>query len=91
MKVVTNGKETRYLVDTNAIIDAQMGRIPAKGLQFLGSVINEHFIISFVTYIEVLGFKDVPQTTQDFVELAEVVKIDKAIIDACVELRKCKK
>jgi toxin FitB len=86
-----NGKEMKYLVDTNSIIDAQMGKIPEKGLQFLGNVINENFIISFITYIEVLGYKDVPQTTQDFMGLADVIEIDKAIIDACIELRKRKK
>ena len=86
-----NGKEMKYLVDTNSIIDAQMGRIPEKGLQFLGDVINENFIISFITYIEVLRYKDVPQTTQDFMGLANVIEINKAITDACIELRKRKK
>ena len=38
-----------------------------------------------------MGYKDVPQTTQDFMELANIIEIDKAIIDACIELRKCKK
>jgi toxin FitB len=86
-----NGKEMKYLVDTNSIIDAQIGRIPKNGLAFLGDVINENFVISFITYIEVLGYKDVPQTTQDFMELANIIEIDKAIIDACIELRKRKK
>jgi hypothetical protein len=86
-----NGKEMKYLVDPNAIIDAQMGRIPKKGIQFLGNIINENFIISFITYIEILGFKDVPQTTQDFMGLANVIQIDKTIINTCIELRKRKK
>ena len=86
-----NGKEMKYLVDTNSIIDAQMGKIPEKGSQFLGEIINENFTISFITYIEVLGYKDVPQTTQDFMELADVIEIDKAIINVCIELRKRKK
>lgn len=86
-----NGKEMKYLVDTNSIIDAQIGRIPENGLQFLSNVINENFIISFITYIEVLGYKDVPQTTQDFMGLANVIEIDKTIINACIGLRKRKK
>ena len=81
----------KYLVDTNSIIDAQIGRIPEKGLQFLGDVINENFIISFITYIEVLGYKDVSQATQGFMELADVIEINKTIINACIELRKRKK
>lgn len=86
-----NGKEMKYLVDTNAITDAQMGKIPEKGLQFLGSIIIENFIISFITYIEVLGYKDVPQTTQDFMGLANVKEIDKTMINTCIDLRKRKK
>ena len=30
----------KYLIDTNAIIDAQMGVIPVNGQQFLKNVIN---------------------------------------------------
>ena len=86
-----SGKEMKYLVDTNSIIDAQMGIIPEKGLHFLGNVINENFIISFITYIEVLGYKNVSQTTQDFMELANVIEINKAVINTCIELRKRKK
>jgi toxin FitB len=86
-----NGKGMKYLVDTNSIIDAQMGKIPEKGSQFLGKIINENFTISFITYIEVLGYKDVQQTTKDFMELADVIEIDKAIMNVCIELRKRKK
>ena len=85
------GKSMKYLVDTNSIIDAQIGRIPENGLEFLSNVMNENFTISFITYIEVLGYKDVPETTQDFMGLANVIEIDKAIIDTCIELRMRKK
>ena len=86
-----NGKEMKYLVDTNSIIDAQIGRIPQVGLQFLGNGLNENFIISFITNIEVLEYNDVLQTTQDFMELANVIEIDKSITNVCTELRKRKK
>jgi hypothetical protein len=33
----------RYLTDTNVLIDAQMNRLPQKGLDFLAKVINERF------------------------------------------------
>ena len=42
----------KYLIDTNVLIDAQMNRMPTKGMKFLENVINEHFIISFITFIE---------------------------------------
>ncbi len=80
----------KYLIDTNIIIDAQIGNLPEKGLQFLKNIINENFTVSFVTYIEVLGYKDVSQTTADFIALANVIEINKTIIDACIALRKQK-
>lgn len=81
----------KYLIDTNVIIDSQMLRISEKGLHFLGSVINDNFIISFITYIEVLGYNDVTEDTQAFIALANVIEIDKEIIDTCINLRKQKK
>ena len=51
--------EHRYLIDTNVLVDAQMGRLPKIGLNFLATVINKRFIISFITQIEYLGYKDV--------------------------------
>lgn len=83
--------EQRYLIDTNVIIDAQMGRLTEKGLSFLEEVLNKEFIISFITFIEVLGYQDVPQSTRDFIALANMVEINKAIIDRCIALRKTKK
>jgi toxin FitB len=79
-----------YLIDTNVIVDAQMGNLPKKGLQFLSGIVNQNFIISFITYIEVMGYKEVSQATEEFIALANVVNIDKQIIDACIGLRKQK-
>ncbi|WP_435357243.1 type II toxin-antitoxin system VapC family toxin [Emticicia sp. SJ17W-69] len=79
-----------YLIDTNVIVDAQMGNLSEKGLQLLRDIINENFTISFITYIEVLGYKEVSQTTEDFINLANVIEINKPIIDACISLRKQK-
>ena len=38
-----------------------------------------------------MGYNDVPEATQDFIALADVIAIDKAIIDTCIGLRKQKK
>ena len=56
----------KYLIDTNSLIDAQMKRIPDKGLQFLAGVINEYFTVSFITYIEFLGYKYVSKASEEF-------------------------
>ena len=78
----------KYLIDTNSLIDAQMKRIPDKGLQFLAGVINEYFTVSFITYIEFLGYKYVSKASDEFISLASVIEIDKTIMDVCIALRK---
>lgn len=78
----------QFLIDTNTLIDAQMKKMPEKGLQFLANVINEKFTISFVTYIEFLGYKYATKATEEFIALANVIEINKSIIDTCIALRK---
>jgi len=78
----------KYLIDTNVLIDAQMGRFSKKGLNFLAKVINENFIVSFITFIEYLGYRDITKSSKEFIELAEVIEIDKFIIQNCIDLRK---
>jgi len=80
--------EQKYLIDTNVLIDAQMGRLSEKGLNFLADVINEDFIISFITLIEYLGYKDISKSSEEFIALAETIEVDKAIIKNCIDLRK---
>lgn len=83
--------EQRYLIDTNAIIDAQMGKIPKKGMEFMTTVVNTAFIVSFVSYIEFLGYNNISPQSEAFISLATVVNIDKSIIDTCIALRKSKR
>lgn len=78
----------QFLIDTNTLIDAQMKKLPEKGLQFLTNIINENFTISFITYIEFLGYKYTTQATEEFIALANVIEINKSIIDNCIALRK---
>ena len=78
----------KYLIDTNVLIDIQMNRLSKKGLDFLAKVINENFIISFITQIEYLGYKDVSKSSEEFISLADVIEIDKHIILICIDLRK---
>jgi len=77
-----------YLIDTNVLIDAQMKRLPANGLAFLSKTIDENFTVSFITYIEFLGYKSLTEASGLFIKLAKVVEINKMVIDACIKLRK---
>jgi toxin FitB len=76
------------LIDTNCLIDAQMNAIPANGLQFLKEIINANFTVSFISYIEFLGYKNITKTSEDFIALANVIEVDKAIINTCIAIRK---
>ena len=78
----------KYLIDTNVLIDAQMNCLQSKGLAFLTNVINDDFIISFITLIEYLGYKNISKSSQEFILLAEVIETDKQIIQICIDLRK---
>ena len=78
----------KCLIDTNTLIDAQTKKLPEKGLKFLTNAIDENFTVSFVTYIEFLGYKHATQATEDFIALADVIHINQSIIDICIKLRK---
>ena len=41
----------KFLIDTNILIDFQNGIIPSKELVQIKKIIDENFIISFITYI----------------------------------------
>ena len=78
----------KYLIDTNILIDAQMMRLPNQGLNFLAKAINDNFIISFITLIEYLGYKNISKASEEFISMANVIETDKVIIQTCIDLRK---
>ena len=78
----------KYLIDTNVLIDVQMNRLSNKGLDFVAKAINKDFIISFITQIEYLGYKNVSKSSEEFISLADVIEVDKHIILTCIDLRK---
>lgn len=82
--------EQKYLIDTNVLIDAQMNNLPEAGMKFMAEIIDKEFTVSFITYIEFLGYKDVTKETEDFIALANVLEINKEIIQTCINLRKSK-
>jgi len=60
-------------------------------LKFLADIVNEDFTILFITYIEFLGYKEATKASEDFIALANVLQINKNIIDTCIALRKIKR
>lgn len=78
----------RFLIDTNVLIDVQMNNLPKSGLQFMAEIMDRDFTVSFVTYIEFLGYKEASELTEQFISLANVIEIDKDIIEKCILLRR---
>ncbi|MBS1559459.1 MAG: type II toxin-antitoxin system VapC family toxin [Bacteroidetes bacterium] len=78
----------KFLIDTNVLIDAQRKKLPRAGSLFLKQIIDKEFLISFVTYIEVLGYEDVTPSMEEFISLATVLEIDKSTINATISIRK---
>ncbi len=78
----------RYLIDTNSLVDAQTKKLPASGMAFMSQVTNDDFTISFISYIEYLGYKYATESMEEFIALADVIEVNKAIIDATIKVRK---
>jgi predicted nucleic acid-binding protein len=78
----------KFLIDTNSLIDFQTRKIPHDGLGFIAKTIDDSFIISFITYIEFLGYKDVSQSMENFIALATIIEVNKPIINQTILLRK---
>ncbi|RFZ90514.1 type II toxin-antitoxin system VapC family toxin [Mucilaginibacter conchicola] len=78
----------RFLIDTNVLVDFQVRSLPQKGLDFVSEAIDDSFIISFVNYIEFLGYNHISESMESFIKLATVVEIDKNIINQTIKIRK---
>jgi hypothetical protein len=68
-----------------------MGKIPKAGMDFMASVVNKEFIVSFISYIEFMGYKSITPQSEAFISLASVIEIDKNIIDTCIAICKSKR
>jgi len=79
---------TRYLLDTNTVLDFMGKKLPAKARYFLSEIIDNEINISAINKIELLGFSFVEQTLIDFVSFAEVYPIDDETIEKTIDIRK---
>lgn len=84
--------EQSYLIDTNVIIDNFGNKLPDKAKRFLDSL---PLLISAVTKIEVLGWpnatKEQLSPLYEFMEIAEILPIDEAVIERTIAIRQGKK
>ena len=84
--------EQRFLIDTNVIIDNFGNKLPEKAKTFLFSI---DLTLSAVTKIEVLGWRNASkeqlQPLYDFMEIANVLPINEAVIEQTITIRQTKK
>jgi len=79
---------TRYLLDTNVVLDFMGKKFPVKSRFFLSEIIDNEINISAINKIELLGFSFVEQYLIDFVSFAEVYPIDDETINKTIDIRK---
>lgn len=83
-----------YLIDSNAIIDYLSGNLPEKGMLWMNDVINETPVVSVIVKIEVLGYKNSPETDQllnEFIGACIMIPLSDEIIDQTIQLKKAHK
>jgi predicted nucleic acid-binding protein len=80
---------TKYLIDSNVIIDFFNGKLPYPGRQLLSG--TEPFI-SIITYIELFSSNNIPiveyQQLQSFVDMATIYQVNLQIAAETVAIRK---
>lgn len=84
-------EQSRYLIDTNVVIDYLGKKIPATGMDFMDDVVNVVPSISISTKIEVLGFnapEEYYQLLVSFMNDSVVLGLKEKIVDWSIEIRK---
>jgi len=80
---------TRYLIDTNVVIDFFNGKLPAQGRQLLSFA---EPAISIITRIELFSSNNVSDAELSqlriFVEVAELYAVDLSVALKTIEIRK---
>lgn len=84
-----------YLLDTNVVINYLDATLPAKGMQFLDSIVDNEPIISVITKMETLGFsfKSSEEQTimENFIFGSKILDINNDIVNTTIAIRKKKK
>jgi predicted nucleic acid-binding protein len=80
-----------YLIDSNAIIDYLSAALPEEGMLWLSNIINDSPVISVMTKIEVLGFKNTVDTDtllNNFIDACIIIPLSEETIDQTIQIRK---
>ncbi|MEX0811453.1 MAG: type II toxin-antitoxin system VapC family toxin [Chitinophagales bacterium] len=83
--------QTRYLVDSNAVIDYLGKKLSASGMDFMDSIINAVPNVSVISKIEVLGYnapREHYKLLSEFMADSTVMDLTDNIVDKTIEIRK---
>jgi len=79
---------TRYILDTNVILDFMGKNFSEKIQNAIAKIIDEEINISLITKIELLGFSNIEQNLEDFVSCANVLALNDEVVNKTIELRR---
>ncbi|MDR2732732.1 MAG: type II toxin-antitoxin system VapC family toxin [Fibromonadaceae bacterium] len=79
---------TRYILDTNVVLDFMGKNFPEDTQNTIAEIIDEEINISLITKIELLGFSNVKQNLVDFVSCANVLALTDEVVSKTIELRR---
>src|ERR1700739_4580397 len=82
---------TRYLIDSNILIEFVAQLLPQEPYHIVTEIIDEDFIISFISKIEVLGHHTADEAWNNFINRATTIHSDDKIAQQTIKIRKERK
>lgn len=86
------GSDIVYLIDTNILIYYLNGSFPENNLASFNKLLDDHFNVSIITKIELLGFRkhtdDSLVATRTFIENASIFSLTETVIEETILLRR---
>jgi predicted nucleic acid-binding protein len=83
---------TKFLMDTNAVSDYLVAKLPASGIIFMDTLVDAGPNLSVMSRIELVGYNaPIAQTYRDFVAIAHVYDLTESIILRTIELRRSRR
>lgn len=85
---------TRYLIDSNVIIDFTEGRFSDALTDKISALVDDGACVSVITKIEVLGFStalDGMEIVESYLNRFVILDLDEAVVMKTIELRRSKK
>jgi predicted nucleic acid-binding protein len=80
--------EQKYLIDTNILIEYLGNTLPTESKDWVSKIIDHQFNISVIVGLEVLGHPKADSVVCDFINLANVIEINKDVYTKTIEIRK---